>query len=38
MERGVLAKNTHGSTIRLAPKIVVDVADLDWAIEYWAVE
>jgi ornithine--oxo-acid transaminase len=33
MERGVLAKDTHGSTIRLAPPIVVDVADLDWAVE-----
>jgi ornithine--oxo-acid transaminase len=33
MERGVLAKDTHGSTIRLAPPIVVDVADLNWAVE-----
>jgi ornithine--oxo-acid transaminase len=33
MQRGVLAKDTHGSTIRLAPPIVVDVADLDWAVE-----
>lgn len=33
MERGVLAKDTHGSTIRLAPPIVVDPADLDWAVE-----
>jgi ornithine--oxo-acid transaminase len=33
MERGVLAKDTHGSTIRLAPPIVVDGADLDWAVE-----
>jgi ornithine--oxo-acid transaminase len=33
MERGVLAKDTHGSTIRLAPPIVVEPADLDWAVE-----
>lgn len=33
MERGVLAKDTHGSTIRLAPPIVVSADDLDWAVE-----
>ncbi|MFP7761942.1 ornithine--oxo-acid transaminase [Marisediminicola sp. LYQ85] len=33
LERGVLAKDTHGSTIRLAPPIVVEEADLDWAID-----
>jgi ornithine--oxo-acid transaminase len=33
MERGVLAKDTHGSTIRLAPPIVVEPEDLDWAVE-----
>jgi ornithine--oxo-acid transaminase len=33
MERGVLAKDTHGSTLRLAPPIVVEPADLDWAVE-----
>jgi len=32
MRRGVLAKDTHGSTIRLAPPIVVEEADLDWAV------
>ncbi|CAN5161601.1 ornithine--oxo-acid transaminase [soil metagenome] len=32
-ERGVLAKDTHGSTIRLAPPIVVERDDLDWAVE-----
>ena len=32
MERGVLAKDTHGSTIRLAPPIVVEEADLDFAV------
>ena len=33
MERGVLAKDTHGSTIRLAPPLVVAPEDLDWAVE-----
>ncbi len=32
-ERGVLAKDTHGSTIRLAPPIVVERDDLDWAVD-----
>ena len=31
--RGVLAKDTHGSTIRLAPPIVVEAADLDWMVD-----
>jgi len=31
--RGVLAKDTHGSTIRLAPPIVVTAEDLSWAID-----
>ena len=33
MERGVLAKDTHGSTIRLAPPIVVTADELDWAVK-----
>ena len=32
MARGVLAKDTHGSSIRLAPPIVIERADLEWAI------
>jgi ornithine--oxo-acid transaminase len=32
-ERGVLAKDTHGSTIRLAPPLVISEQDLDWAID-----
>jgi len=32
MVRGVLAKDTHGSTIRLAPPLCVSEADLDWAV------
>ncbi|MEV7230473.1 ornithine--oxo-acid transaminase [Polymorphospora sp. NPDC051019] len=31
-ERGVLAKDTHGSTIRLAPPLVVEAAEIDHAI------
>jgi len=33
LARGVLAKDTHGSTIRLAPPIVVSAEDVDWAVE-----
>ncbi|MCX7522605.1 ornithine--oxo-acid transaminase [Microbacterium sp. STN6] len=36
MARGVLAKDTHESTIRLAPPLVVEQADLDWALEQLA--
>ncbi len=32
LDRGVLAKDTHGSTIRLAPPLVVSDEDLDWAV------
>jgi ornithine--oxo-acid transaminase len=32
-ERGVLAKDTHGSTIRLAPPLVVEQADIDHALD-----
>jgi ornithine--oxo-acid transaminase len=32
-ERGVLVKDTHGSTIRFAPPIVISEADLDFAVE-----
>ena len=35
-ERGVLAKDTHGSTIRLAPPIVVEREDLDFAVDQLA--
>jgi ornithine--oxo-acid transaminase len=31
-ERGVLAKDTHGSTIRLAPPLVIEADEVDWAI------
>jgi ornithine--oxo-acid transaminase len=32
-ERGVLAKDTHGTVIRLAPPLVVTKEELDWALE-----
>jgi ornithine--oxo-acid transaminase len=32
-EHGVLVKDTHGSTVRFAPPIVITEAELDWAIE-----
>jgi ornithine--oxo-acid transaminase len=35
-ERGVLAKDTHGSTIRLAPPLIVEAKDLDFAVEQLA--
>jgi ornithine--oxo-acid transaminase len=31
--RGVLAKDTHGTTIRLAPPLTVSEDDLDWALD-----
>ncbi|GGO52393.1 ornithine--oxo-acid transaminase [Streptomyces sp. WMMB 714] len=33
MARGVLVKDTHGSTIRIAPPLVVSEQDLDWGLE-----
>jgi ornithine--oxo-acid transaminase len=33
LARGVLAKDTHGSTIRLAPPLVVERAELDLAVD-----
>lgn len=36
MDRGVLAKDTHGSTIRFAPPIVVTAEEIDWAVEQLA--
>lgn len=34
--RRVLAKDTHGSTIRIAPPLVIDQADLEWAVDQLA--
>ncbi|MFC8190333.1 ornithine--oxo-acid transaminase [Cellulomonas sp. NPDC057328] len=33
LARGVLAKDTHGATVRLAPPLTVDAADLDHALD-----
>lgn len=32
-EKGVLCKETHDTTLRLAPPLVIEREDLDWAIE-----
>ncbi|MCG7208606.1 ornithine--oxo-acid transaminase [Streptomyces arenae] len=38
LERGVLVKDTHGSTVRVAPPLVVEEEDLEWGIEQlWGV-
>ncbi|WP_395692407.1 ornithine--oxo-acid transaminase [Nocardioides sp.] len=31
--RGVLVKDTHGSTIRVSPPLTIDRADLEWGLE-----
>ena len=36
MARGVLAKDTHGSTIRLAPPLVISEEDLAWGLDQLA--
>ena len=33
LARGVLAKDTHGSTVRLAPPLVIEESDLDLALD-----
>lgn len=33
MRRGVLAKDTHGHTLRMAPPLVIRATELDWAVE-----
>ncbi|MFG2527251.1 ornithine--oxo-acid transaminase [Streptomyces sp. NPDC048516] len=33
LARGVLVKDTHGATIRLAPPLVISKEDLDWGLE-----
>ena len=32
-ERGILAKETHGQTIRFSPPLVIERAEIDWALE-----
>jgi ornithine--oxo-acid transaminase len=36
LARGILAKDTHGSTIRLAPPLVIEADELDWMAEQLA--
>lgn len=33
LERGVLVKDTHGQTVRIAPPLTIQATDLDWAVE-----
>jgi len=33
MERGILAKDTHETTVRLAPPLVIERRDLEWALD-----
>ena len=33
MAKGVLAKDTHETTVRFAPPLVITKDDIDWAIE-----
>ncbi|MGV0741157.1 ornithine--oxo-acid transaminase [Mycolicibacterium sp. XJ870] len=35
-ERGVLVKDTQGSTLRFAPPLVVTLDEIDWAVEQFA--
>ncbi|MBE7209964.1 MAG: aminotransferase class III-fold pyridoxal phosphate-dependent enzyme, partial [Gluconacetobacter diazotrophicus] len=35
-EHGILAKDTHGQTIRIAPPLVVDADTVDWALDRFA--
>ena len=36
LHRGILVKDTHGATIRFAPPLVVEAAELDWAVDEFA--
>lgn len=33
LARGVLVKDTHGQTIRIAPPLVIRGTEIDWAVE-----
>jgi ornithine--oxo-acid transaminase len=35
-ERGVLVKDTHGSTLRFAPPLVITADEIDWAVDCFA--
>ena len=32
-QRGILAKDTHGQTIRFSPPLVIEKGEIDWALE-----
>jgi ornithine--oxo-acid transaminase len=32
----VLVKDTHGSTLRVAPPLVITAAEIDWAVDRFA--
>jgi ornithine--oxo-acid transaminase len=36
MARGVLAKDTHGSTIRLAPPLIITADEIDWTLDQFS--
>ncbi|MFC9282900.1 ornithine--oxo-acid transaminase [Streptomyces collinus] len=36
MDRGVLVKDTHGATVRIAPPLVIGEQDLDWGLDQLA--
>ncbi len=35
-DRGVLVKDTHGSTLRFAPPLVISADEIDWAVDQFA--
>ncbi len=35
-ERGVLVKDTHGSTLRFAPPLIITAEEIDWAVDQFA--
>lgn len=35
-KRGVLVKDTHGSTLRFAPPLVITAEEIDWAVDQFA--
>jgi ornithine--oxo-acid transaminase len=35
-DRGVLVKDTHGSTLRFAPPLVITAQEIDWAVQQFA--
>jgi ornithine--oxo-acid transaminase len=35
-DRGVLVKDTHDSTLRFAPPLVITAQEIDWAVDQFA--